>query len=241
MCTHSACLGLGPRHHSFTTAAATVCSEIMMTSEMTTNETLQKTENTMQDASECARPASAQSKTLVLCTHHRQMCAPGIPVVGFCLASASPALPLYRPARVHAARVAQTSAPKRPRDRESDQETESRSCAHPFLQEPRVADVDARGREGTRGCGQSCRATSTNGHPERIAARHVATRESASGTTAGRRIALYGCQTIIALQVKASECSPLRNAARCSSAPSNAVPVLGRSTIRCRTMDTCVV
>ena len=33
------------------------------------------------------------------------MCAPGIPL-GFCLASASPALPLYRPARVRAARVA---------------------------------------------------------------------------------------------------------------------------------------
>ena len=32
---------------------------MMMTSEMETNETMQKTENTMQDASECARPASA--------------------------------------------------------------------------------------------------------------------------------------------------------------------------------------
>ena len=43
----------------FTTTVATVCSEIMMTSEMETNETMQKTENTMQDASECARPAPA--------------------------------------------------------------------------------------------------------------------------------------------------------------------------------------
>ena len=32
---------------------------MMMTSEMETNETMQKTENTMQDARECARPASA--------------------------------------------------------------------------------------------------------------------------------------------------------------------------------------
>ena len=31
----------------------------MMTSEMETNETMQKTENTMEDARECARPASA--------------------------------------------------------------------------------------------------------------------------------------------------------------------------------------
>ena len=42
---------------AFTTAVATVCSEIMMTSEMETNETMQKTENTMQDARECARAA----------------------------------------------------------------------------------------------------------------------------------------------------------------------------------------
>ena len=34
----------------FTTAVATVCSEIMMTSEMETNETMQKTENTMEEA-----------------------------------------------------------------------------------------------------------------------------------------------------------------------------------------------
>ena len=32
---------------------------MMMTSEIETNETMQKTENTMQDARECARPASA--------------------------------------------------------------------------------------------------------------------------------------------------------------------------------------
>ena len=44
---------------ALSTAVATVCSEMMMTSEMETNETMQKTENTMQDASECARPASA--------------------------------------------------------------------------------------------------------------------------------------------------------------------------------------
>ena len=43
----------------FTTAVATVCSEMMMTSEMETNETMQKTENTIQDARECARPAPA--------------------------------------------------------------------------------------------------------------------------------------------------------------------------------------
>ena len=49
---HTLCLPLS-------TAVATVCSEIMMTSEMETNETMQKTENTMQDARECARPASA--------------------------------------------------------------------------------------------------------------------------------------------------------------------------------------
>ena len=40
----------------FTTAVATVCSEMMMTSEMETNETMQKTENTMEDACECAPP-----------------------------------------------------------------------------------------------------------------------------------------------------------------------------------------
>ena len=44
---------------ALSTAVATVCSEIMMTSEMETNETMQETENTMQDARECARPASA--------------------------------------------------------------------------------------------------------------------------------------------------------------------------------------
>ena len=43
---------------ALSTAVATVCSEIMMTSEMETNETMQKTENTIQDARECARPAS---------------------------------------------------------------------------------------------------------------------------------------------------------------------------------------
>ena len=32
---------------------------MMMTSEMETNETMQKTENTMEDASECALPAPA--------------------------------------------------------------------------------------------------------------------------------------------------------------------------------------
>ena len=42
---------------ALSTAVATVCSEIMITSEMETNETMQKTENTMQDARECARAA----------------------------------------------------------------------------------------------------------------------------------------------------------------------------------------
>ena len=42
----------------FTTAFATVCSEIMMTSEKKTNDTMQKTEGTTEDASECA-PARA--------------------------------------------------------------------------------------------------------------------------------------------------------------------------------------
>ena len=47
----------------FTTAVATVCSQqIMMTNEMKTNEmkandTMQKTENTMEAASECVPPA----------------------------------------------------------------------------------------------------------------------------------------------------------------------------------------
>ena len=35
---------------ALSTAVATVCSEMMMTSEMETNETMQKTENTMEDA-----------------------------------------------------------------------------------------------------------------------------------------------------------------------------------------------
>ena len=39
---------------ALSTAVATVCSEMMMTSEMETNETMQKTKDTTDDARECA-------------------------------------------------------------------------------------------------------------------------------------------------------------------------------------------
>ena len=41
----------------FTTTVVTVCSEMMMTKEMKTNDKMMKTEKTMEDAIECARPA----------------------------------------------------------------------------------------------------------------------------------------------------------------------------------------
>ena len=43
----------------FTIAVGTVCSEMMMTSEMKTRNTMMKTDDTMEDASECVSPATA--------------------------------------------------------------------------------------------------------------------------------------------------------------------------------------
>ena len=44
---------------------------MMMTSEMETNETMQKTENTMEDARECARPApAALIREIALASEH---------------------------------------------------------------------------------------------------------------------------------------------------------------------------
>ena len=43
----------------FTTTVATVCSEMMMISEMKTNDTMKKTEDTMEDVKECVPLAFA--------------------------------------------------------------------------------------------------------------------------------------------------------------------------------------